>query len=247
MKKFLSLLFLLTVLFSPATAAAGSPQTSLSGPDTVQPGDTVTLTFSLTGSGIYGVSGTVSYDSNQLTLTGASQVIGGDWAVEFHEGSFLAYDNALETPINGSTALFAVTFDVSSNLEPGTAVSIACTDVITSDGFSDTDCGTVHYSTVVAARPAQQVQPPVETAASVPQPTQTTPAAVSTDPIEPETQPTETVPTTAAPAEPAEPEEPQVHSGIPVGVLILTAMVCLAAGACVGIVLDQKLFRKNNP
>ena len=63
------LLFVLTVVLVlglvPGVLAAGSA--SLSGPDTVRAGDTVTLSF-YAGGGIYGGSGQLSYDASQLTL-----------------------------------------------------------------------------------------------------------------------------------------------------------------------------------
>lgn len=247
MKRALSLVFFLAVLFLPVTASAAGMQAQLSGPDTVRAGDTITLTFSLNGSGIYGVSGALSYDSSQVTLTGTGQLISGDWQVEFHENSFLAYDNTLAAPINGSAQLFSVTFQVSGSLAPGTVVSISCAGVTASDGLSDADCGTVSYNTVLAEVPGQQEQPPVESTPTVSQTAETPPTAVPAAPTEPETEPAEpaeTAPTTAASTEPVESEETRESSGFPVGVLILTAVVCLGAGACVGIVLDQKILSK---
>ena len=241
MKRVLSLLVFLAVLLLPVTVSAASVQAQLSGPDTVRAGDTITLTFSLNGSDIHGVSGTLSYDSNQVTLTGTRQLIGGDWQVEFHENNFLAYDNALAAPINGSAQLFAVTFQVSGSLEPGTPISVSCIGITASDGASDTDCGAVGYSTVLAAAPVTQEQVPTDPKESTAQ--EPVPSA-PTEPTEQETAPTQTVPTTAAPTEPAESEEMQELSGIPAEVLILTAVVCLAAGVCVGIVLDHKVFNK---
>jgi len=241
MKRVLSLLFLLTVLFLPVTVSAASVQAQLSGPGTVTAGDTITLTFSLNGSSIYGVSGALSYDSSQVTLTGTGQLIGGDWQVEFHEDNFLAYDNALAAPINGSAELFAVTFQVSGSLVPGTAVSISCAGITASDGLSDAACSTVSYTTVLGETPVPQEQIPTDSK----EPTVQKPVpSASTEPTEQETAPAETAPTAAAAAEPAAPEETRESSGIPVGVLILTAVVCLGAGVCVGIVLDQKILSK---
>lgn len=244
MKKSLSFLFFFAVLLFPVTASAAGVLAHLSGPDTVQAGQTLTLTLTVNGSGFYGVSGALSYDSSQVTLSDTEQIIGGNWQVEFYENYFLVYDNALENPISGIAEVFCVTFQISDSLVPGTEVNIACTGITASDGSADTDCGTVRYSTVVAAEPAQQEPLATHTGETATQPTQ--PAdAVST----PSTESTQTVPvqtftTATVPAAPAEPEDSRERDSIPVGALILTATVCLGAGVCVGILLDQKIFCK---
>lgn len=132
------------------TASAASANATLTGPGTVRAGDTITLTFNLSGSNIYGASGTLSYDSNQLTLTGTTQKIGNGWAVEFNGNNFVAYDNNLAKPINSSTALFTATFKVKS-LSTGTAVKVSYTGVTASDGNADASVGTVSYSATIAA------------------------------------------------------------------------------------------------
>lgn len=137
-------LFAVTVFAAPASA-------KLTGPDIVRAGDTITLTFNLNGSGIYGASGTLSYDTNQLTLTGTKQKISSPWMVEFNGNNFVAYDNNLTNPLNKSTALFTVTFKVNSGLAVGTAINVSYTGVTASDGSADANIGTVTYSTTIAA------------------------------------------------------------------------------------------------
>ena len=103
MKKIISILTVLLfclALMLPVTVSAASASASLSGPGTVRAGDTITLSFNLNGSGIFGASGTLSYDSSQVTLSGTSQKIGAPWAVEFNGNNFVAYDNNLTNPIN---------------------------------------------------------------------------------------------------------------------------------------------------
>ena len=136
------------LLALPAFAASASA--SLTGPGTVRAGDTITLSFNLNGTGLYGVSGTLAYDAGQLELTGTKQVIGNGWAVEFNGNNFVAYDNNLEKPINSNTALFTLTFKVKS-LAVGTAVSVSYTNVAASDGAADANIGTVTYTTTIAA------------------------------------------------------------------------------------------------
>jgi len=141
---------LLCVSLFAVTASAASASASLTGPGTVRAGDTITLSFNLSGSGIFGASGTLSYDSSQLTLTGTSQKIGNGWAVEFNGNNFVAYDNNLASPINSNTTLFTATFKV-GNVATGTAIKVSYTNVAASDGTADADIGTVSYSATIAA------------------------------------------------------------------------------------------------
>ncbi|MBQ8731340.1 MAG: cadherin-like beta sandwich domain-containing protein [Oscillospiraceae bacterium] len=153
MKKIVSVLIVFVMCFAlmlPVTVSAASASASLTGPGTVRAGDTITLSFNLKGSGIFGASGTLSYDSSQVTLSGTSQKIGSPWAVEFNGNNFVAYDNNLSNPINSSKTLFTVTFKVNS-VAAGTNIKISYTGVTASDGSADASVGTVTYSTTVAA------------------------------------------------------------------------------------------------
>lgn len=134
----------------PITVSAAGASASLSGPGTVRAGDTITLSFKLNGSGIFGASGTLSYDSSQVTLSGTTQKIGSPWAVEFNGNNFVAYDNNLTNPIKGNKTLFTVKFKV-KNVAAGTNIKISYTSVKASDGSADTNVGTVTYSKTVAA------------------------------------------------------------------------------------------------
>lgn len=153
MKKIVSIfvaVVLCVAFVLPLTASAASASASLTGPGTVRAGDTITLTFNLNGSGLFGASGVLAYDANQLELAGTSQIIGNGWAVEFNGNNFVAYDNNLAKPINGNAALFSVTFKV-KNVAAGTAVNVSYTEVAASDGTADANIGTVTYSTTIAA------------------------------------------------------------------------------------------------
>lgn len=153
MKKLLciTLAVLLSLSILAVAALAASPSASLTGPDTVRAGDTVTLTFKLNGTGILGASGTLSYDSSQLELKSTEQKIKSPWIVEFDGNNFVAYDNNLSNPINSSTSLFTVKFKVKSDLAVGTKISVSYTDVTTSDGAADSSIGSVTYSVKLAA------------------------------------------------------------------------------------------------
>jgi len=153
MKKSISVLItiiLLITLTLPITVSAANASAELVGPSTVRAGDTVTVSFKLSGKNISGVSGKLSYNSNQLTLTGTSQKISAPWAVEFSGNNFVAYDNNLEKPINSTKTLFTATFKVKS-LAAGTTVKVSLTELKASDGKADVDLGTVSYSKRIAA------------------------------------------------------------------------------------------------
>lgn len=136
------LLFLWLCL--PASAASAS----LSGASAVRAGDTVTLTYSVSGNNLSGVSGELRYDASQLTLTGTKNLIGSTWKVEFSGNTFAVYDEALEHPINGSKALFSVTFRV-KNVAAGSKVTAEVRDTVLSDGATDSRVGTVGWSATV--------------------------------------------------------------------------------------------------
>ncbi len=147
MKKISVVLFAVFLLLMPVQArAAGSA--SMSGPGTVRAGDTIQVTF-YAGGGIYGGSGTVNYDSSQLTLKGYAAAIGGSWAVEFAGNNFVFYDNSMENPIS-SAAIFTATFQVSSSVQPGTSITVSAGGVTLSDGTADSSVGTVSYGVTVA-------------------------------------------------------------------------------------------------
>ena len=90
------MIIIMLVSAAPAALAAGNAY--LSGPGTVRAGDTITVSF-CAGGGIFGGSGSISYDSAQLTLNGCSASIGGSWDVEFSGNNFVFYDNGLSSTV----------------------------------------------------------------------------------------------------------------------------------------------------
>ena len=153
MKKHISIVILVAMLIVavfPMTAFAADAGASLTGPRTVRAGDTITVSFALSGSDIYGVSGTLSYDRSQLTLVRTAQQIASPWVVEFNGNAFVAYDNNLSAPINGSKTIFTATFTV-KNVEAGTSIKVACNGVTASDGSADTSIGAVTYAATIVA------------------------------------------------------------------------------------------------
>ena len=136
---------LLVIPVSAATASA-----TLTGPTTVRAGDTITLSFKLNGSGLYGVSGTLSYDTNQLTLSSTKQTVASPWVVEVNGNTIVAYDNDLAKPVNSTTEIFTATYKVKSNIAVGTTVKVSFNSVTATDGNADANIGTVSYSAKIA-------------------------------------------------------------------------------------------------
>lgn len=147
---FLAALLLWCLL--PVTAEAAGA--SFSGSGSVRAGDSVTVTFSVSGSNIQGITAVLHYDSSALTLTGTRQLIGDSWSVEMNGGNLLAYNDHLDNPISGSSAVLAVTFRVKSGVAAGTKVSATITDIMTSDGNSDQSLNDASWSASVAPPPS---------------------------------------------------------------------------------------------
>ena len=147
---FLAALLLWCLL--PVTAEAAGA--SFSGSGSVRAGDSVTVTFSVSGSNIQGITAVLHYDSSALTLTGTRQLIGDSWSVDMSGGNLLAYDQSLNNPISGSSAVLAVTFRVKSGVAAGTKVSATITDIVTSDGNSDQSLNDASWSASVAPPPS---------------------------------------------------------------------------------------------
>ena len=152
MKRYINLILILILCFSllSVTAFAAGESATLTGPAQVRAGDTITVALNVTGNGIYGASGILSYNSSQLTFVKAEPVVGSTWAVEFNGNHFVAYDNNLSTPIRGTAAMLALTFKV-VNVAPGTVITVSCDDLAVSDGNADAKLGSVSYQTTVLA------------------------------------------------------------------------------------------------
>ena len=231
-------LFLILLLL-PICTAAGATCAFLSGPTTAESGDTVTLTLSLQGDSIYGISGSLRYDDRQITCTDISPAPERNWLVETNAEHFLAYSNDLQQPVNDSAAILVFTFQIAHGLSGGTAIRIVCEDLVVSDMVSDTlldntgFCVTVTEHSVVA--------------------TEETVTATQPDTTEP-TKITETIP--AAPTSPAYPtQSEQITDTIPkqdaptatvrepLWTYMLFALACICVGIGAGILIQQRFFQ----
>lgn len=146
----MALTLVLSICLLSLTVSAVSASATMTGPGTVRAGDTITVTFNLSGSGVEGITGTLSYDKSLLTLSSTAQKIGSPWAVEFNGNSFMAYDNDMTKPINSNTAIFSATFKVSGSAATGTKLKVSCTGVTASDGNTETVLGEISYTKEVS-------------------------------------------------------------------------------------------------
>ena len=131
----------------PTAFAAGS--VAWGGPSVVRAGDTITVTF-YAGGGIYGGSGTVTYDPTVLTPQAYSQNVGGSWVVESNGDNFVFYDNSMSSPISDGQAIFSATFAVSPTVAEGTVIGVVASGATLSDGAQDMAMGSPYYSATIA-------------------------------------------------------------------------------------------------
>ena len=142
---FLAVVLLAGTLCIPVSAAGYA---YMSGPDTVRAGDTITVSF-VAGGGIFGGSGSLSYDSSLLTLQSCYGALGAPWAEEVAGSTFVFYDNSMASPLDGAVVLVA-TFTVSPAAATGANIWVSAEGVTVSDGVSDTGVGTCTYSAAIA-------------------------------------------------------------------------------------------------
>ena len=148
--KFL-LLFALCLLMLQPQVAEASASASLSGESSIQAGSDVTLTLKISGSNIMGVEATLNYDSSVLEYRSYSGKLSG-WDVVPNGSKFVMY--GVGNPINSSTSVVSVTFRVKSGLSADTALSASFSDIVVSDGNSDSNVGTASWSGVVGKAPS---------------------------------------------------------------------------------------------
>ena len=143
-----ALLLVLVVTLLPQSAYAASGSLS-SNDSSLRAGDTFTLTYKVSGSGILGLESTLSYDSAHLSLVNSNNLLGGSWTMSQNGNNFTLYNNDGTKPINSSKSAFSVTFKVKSGVEPGTTVS-ASINTTASDG-SDIALGSAKWSAKIKA------------------------------------------------------------------------------------------------
>jgi hypothetical protein len=153
MKKIFS--FILALILCVATLSlavfAAEASATFTGPDTVRAGDTITLTFKVTGKGIYGISGTLQFDEDQLELKSVDSKLQNNWMLELNGNTFVAYDNNLENPIDKATTVFTAKFRVNGHLGVGTKIKVSLGNLKASEGNQDITISDISYTATLAA------------------------------------------------------------------------------------------------
>ena len=127
----LTAVLLLGVCAFPVMADGGC---KIVGPETVRASDTITIAFCAGGGATYG-SGTVVYDSSQLTLLDYTSMLDGNWSVEFAGNDFSFRQIAQTEPLNDSVPIFYATFCVSSGIVPNATVTASISNVMLNGAF----------------------------------------------------------------------------------------------------------------
>lgn len=122
---------------------------SLDGASTVRAGDTITLSLNVSHNGSYGLTGTLSYDSSQVSLTETKCGLSG-WLVENSGNDLVVYDNNLSNPLSGTKTVLTLKFKVNNSVAEGTRINISINNLNSSDGNADTSLGAATYSVTVA-------------------------------------------------------------------------------------------------
>ena len=153
MKKIFCMILALILCVATLSLAvfAAEASATFTGPDTVRAGDTITLTFQVNGKGIYGISGTLQFDEDQLELKSVDSKLQNNWMLELNGNTFVAYDNNLENPIDKATTVFTAKFRVKGHLGVGTKIKVSLVNLKASEGNQDITISDISYTATLAA------------------------------------------------------------------------------------------------
>ena len=116
-------LFLCFTLLCVAPQRAEAASSSFTGSSSLRAGNTVTVTFAVSGTDVSYIEASLRYDSSTLEYHGSKKIIGGKWDMQENNGKFQLEDTSQSSLINSSKSVFSVTFRVKSNVPAGTTVS----------------------------------------------------------------------------------------------------------------------------
>lgn len=155
-KQMFSLLAAFAVLLTLVPQRAEAAGCGLSGAGSVRAGNTVTVTFSISGGDILAFSADLSYDSSQLSLEGSKSLLDSSWSVMMNGGRIVGNNTTQASPINGSKQVMAFTFRVKSDIPAGSSLSASVSNVevayISNAGNPVTvDAGSARWSASVSA------------------------------------------------------------------------------------------------
>ena len=123
---------------------------TLTGPATVRAGDTIKINIMIAEAGRNAIEGTLSYDSNQVTLSGISSARTG-WKAENNGNTMMVYDENMTNATTANAVVATVTFKVKSTVAAGSNLKISLTNTsVSATGGGSYDIGTVTYSVTIA-------------------------------------------------------------------------------------------------
>lgn len=137
-----TLLLVMATWLLPVALVAAAPAASFSSPSSVRAGDTITVSFRMNGTGLLAVQGEIQYSSTQLTFRDSGGVLSG-WGFDEDDSSiagkftFLISDQKQDSPINSTSRLFSLTFQVRSGVKAGDAIRVTAAELVASDGNTD--------------------------------------------------------------------------------------------------------------
>ena len=138
------LTLLLVVTLLPVQAhAAGATLTGTAAP---QAGDTVTLTLSVPNK-VYGLTADLSYSGN-LSFTNYNCSVSG-WSIVVNNNKFSVYGTS-----SSSGGLVTIKMKVSGSAKEGDALTATFSNIVVSDGNSDTSLDSASWSGKVGAAPS---------------------------------------------------------------------------------------------
>lgn len=147
--KYMMVVCLSVIMLVGASDDVFAASASLDGATTVRAGDTITLSLNVSHNGSYGLTGTLNYDSSQVSLTETKCGLSG-WLVENSGKDLVVYDNNLTNPLSGTKTVLTLKFKVNNSVAEGTRINISVDNLNSSDGNSDTSLGKATYSVTVA-------------------------------------------------------------------------------------------------
>ena len=148
MKKIISVLIVICVLFSLLSLNAFAVSTSFSGPSTVRAGDTITVTFKVS-SGISGYEGAFKYDHSLVSLKSVSNSAGSNWSFSSSGDKVLGYSNTSDLYTG---TVFTAHFTVNKGIATDAEITISFSGDLNSSSNDETmEPFSASYETTVAA------------------------------------------------------------------------------------------------
>ena len=212
MKKVISLLIAIVMLMACVPAAFAVTGGFSGGSVNANPGETVTVSFSIWGEDVCGAEGNLTWDEG-LTVVGEGAK-GGAWA--YGDAGSNSFFVANEDPATGTAATF--TFQVADNAS-GT-LNVYCNGEVV--GLVDDATGASATFSIVLPEATEPTEPSTEATKPSTEATEpsTEPSAPSTEPSAPSTEP-------AGPSD----DEPKTGDITPQIVMAVASVIAVAAAA----------------